>query len=562
VTDEPALPAAEQYVEDVLNGTITAGRLVRLACARHRKDLETGHERGLIFDEEAGARAIEFFGFLHHSKGEWAGEVFELAGWQAFIVWSLFGWKIKASGLRRFRNAYDEIARKNGKSTLAAGIGLLLFIADGEPGAEVYTAATKRDQAKITHGEAERMVKASPGLRKIIRIVRDNMHVPDTASKFEPLGADADTMDGLNIHGAVVDELHAHKTRAVLDVIETATGARRQPLIFKITTAGYDRTSVCWDDHIYAIQILEGTIEDDAFFAFIASIDEDDDWRDPAVWPKANPNLGISAKLDDLQVKCTKAREMATAQNAFRRLHLNEWTEQSVRWLDIEKWDKCPKVMDPEQLAGRTCYGGLDLSTKIDLTARALVFPPEPDDETKTYQALLQFFLPEDNMKERVERDRVPYDVWARAGLITLTPGNVIDYAFIRETVQQDAKRYNLIEMGYDPWNATQLAVQLVEDGIEMVEVRQGPKSMAEPTKELEALVKSRRLNSGGNPVLRWNAANVTVRTDPNDNYMPDKAKSYERIDGIVALLMGLGRAIVSANSQSVYTSRGLTILG
>lgn len=562
MTDEPALPAAEQYVEDVLNGTITAGRLVRLACARHRKDLETGHERGLIFDEEAGARAIEFFGFLHHSKGEWAGEVFELAGWQAFIVWSLFGWKIKASGLRRFRNAYDEIARKNGKSTLAAGIGLLLFIADGEPGAEVYTAATKRDQAKITHGEAERMVKASPGLRKIIRIVRDNMHVPDTASKFEPLGADADTMDGLNIHGAVVDELHAHKTRAVLDVIETATGARRQPLIFKITTAGYDRTSVCWDDHIYAIQILEGTIEDDAFFAFIASIDEDDDWRDPAVWPKANPNLGISAKLDDLQVKCTKAREMATAQNAFRRLHLNEWTEQSVRWLDIEKWDKCPKVMDPEQLAGRTCYGGLDLSTKIDLTARALVFPPEPDDETKTYQALLQFFLPEDNMKERVERDRVPYDVWARAGLITLTPGNVIDYAFIRETVQQDAKRYNLIEMGYDPWNATQLAVQLVEDGIEMVEVRQGPKSMAEPTKELEALVKSRRLNSGGNPVLRWNAANVTVRTDPNDNYMPDKAKSYERIDGIVALLMGLGRAIVSANSQSVYTSRGLTILG
>lgn len=566
------LPVAEQYARDVVAGRVPAGRLVIQACQRHIDDLEHGHERGLIFDERSAQHAIDFFGFLKHSKGEWAGQPLDLSPWQAFIVWCLFGWVHMATGLRRFRSAYVEVPRKNGKSTFAAGIGLYLFIADGEPGAEVYTAATKRDQARITHGEAERMVKASADLRNHVRIVRDNLNIPGTASKFEPLGADADTMDGLNIHGAVIDELHAHKTRAVVDVIETATGARRQSLIFKITTAGHDRNSVCWDDHRYCVQLLDKTLQDDAVFAYIATLDGDrivdgktvkgDDWRDPKAWAKANPNLGISVKIEDLQAKCEKAKAMATAQNAFRRLHLDEWTEQAIRWLDMQKWDACPHKIDLAAMAGRRCFAGVDLSTKIDLTARALVFPPDEESAgDQVYHVDVQFFLPEDNMAERVRRDRVPYDVWARAGLITLTPGNIVDQDFILEALQRDAEMFDLQECGYDPWNATQFAVRAQSAGIRMVEMRQGPKTYAEPTKQLEALVKAAFLNHGGNPILRWNAANTTVRVDPNDNYAPDKARSMERIDGIVATLMALGRAIVSENTQSVYTRRGLTII-
>ena len=366
---KPSCPV-EAYAQAVADGKIPAGNLIRLTCERHLKDLKTAKMRGLFFDADAARYVIKFYSFLKHSKGEWAGCTFELQPWQQFIVGSLFGWK-RADGTRRFRVAYVEVPRKNGKSTMLAGIGLYLLIADGEPGAEVYAAATKRDQAKIVWGEAAKMVKSSPALTKRVTTYmgKGNMNFPALGSKFEPLGADSDTMDGLNVHAAIIDELHAHKTRDVWDVLDTATGSRRQPLLFAITTAGTDQTSVCYEQHERARKLLEGVIEDDAYFAFIACLDEGDDYADPATWAKANPNFGISVKEDDLRRKAKTAKESPSALNAFLRLHLNKWTQQVDRWIDLDVWDQNAGIIKEEALAGRTCYGGLDLSSVDDMTA-------------------------------------------------------------------------------------------------------------------------------------------------------------------------------------------------
>lgn len=540
VTSAPAECRVTTYAQQVLDGAIPAGRLVRLACERHLRDLETGHQRGLWFDNEAATRAIAFFGFLRHSKGEWAGRAFELSPWQEFVVGSVFGWK-REDGTRRFRTAYNEVPRKNGKSTLSAGVGLYLAFFDNEPGAEVYAAATKRDQARIVWDEARRMVEATPQLRSRISVLTANLHSLATHSKFEPLGADADTLDGLNIHGAIVDELHAHRTRAIVDVLETATGSRRQPLIWYITTAGYDRTSVCWEHHDYSVKVLEGVIEDDRWFAYIATIDPGDDWRDPSAWAKANPNLGVSVKFDDLETKAARAEQVPGQQNAFRRLHLNEWTEQADRWLDMDVWDAGAVPVDPEALRGRPCFAGLDLSSTTDLTAFVAVFP----DDDGGYDVLCRFWCPAEGIRERARRDRVPYDVWAEQGYLTPTEGNVVDYDHIREEIREFAETYQVVEIPYDRWNATQLVTQLMSDGARMVPFGQGFASMAAPTAELERLIRGGKLRHGGHPILRWMASNVAVEQDPAGNLKPSKRRSTERIDGIVALIMAIGRAMV-----------------
>src|SRR5512139_2609270 len=334
---------AQDYIENVLSGRQVACKWVHLAVERHVKDLDTGAERGLTFDQTEAKKAIAFFSLLKHSKGEWAGQIIDLEPWQQFILWVLFGWK-RADGTRRFRAAYQEIARKNGKSTMGAGIGLYLLAADGEPGAEIYSAATKRDQARITHLEAVRMVRSSPMLKRRIRTFRYNLNIENTASKFEPLGADADTTDGLNIHGAIVDEIHAHKTREMWDKIDTATGARRQPLMFGITTAGYDRQSLCWTLNEYSKKVLDRVIDDDTFFGLIYTLDDGshggdpDDWQDETTWIKSNPNLNVSKKIDDLRRKCQRATEMPSAQNSFLRLELNVWTQSETKWMPIEHW--------------------------------------------------------------------------------------------------------------------------------------------------------------------------------------------------------------------------------
>lgn len=561
---------ALHYAENILSGRIIAGKWLKLCAERHLKDLEDGHKRGLRFDEESAQHAIDFFQFLRHSKGEWAGQVFELAPWQKFITGVLFGWK-NARGLRRFRTAYIECARKSGKTTWLAGTGLYLFVADNEPGAEIYTAATHRDQARISHSEATRMVKTSPGLSRRIRIFKDNLNIPDTASKFEPLGRDSDSCDGLNIHGALIDELHAHKTRDMWDVLETATGSRRQPLQIAITTAGFDRHTICWEQHQYVEKILEGIIQDDTYFGIIYGIDEEDDWEDEKCWIKANPGLGISVKLDDLQRKAKKAKETPSALNAFLRLHLDKWTESVTRWLSTDSWNACATAVDGDGVRGRICYAGLDLSSTTDISAFVLVFPPATNGDK--YQVLCRFFVPQDNARDRARRDKVPYETWIREGYITATPGNVVDYAFILAQIDEDAQKYDLQALAFDRWGATKVMQDLQEMGFErpadnkraqrhLIDFGQGFASMTSPTKELEKLVLSGQLAHGGNPVLSWMASNVVVRQDPAGNIKPDKEKSTEKIDGIVALIMALDRATRHAgNHGSVYETRGMLML-
>ena len=548
----------ERYVEDVLQERAPACKWVRLACERHLRDLEEGGERGLRFDERAAVKGIGFFRFLRHSKGEWAGQPLTLEPWQQFLIGVIFGWK-RADGLRRFRTAYVEVPRKNGKSTVASGVGLYLFDADGEPGAEVYTAATKRDQARITHSEATRMVKASPFLRKRIRVFKDNLHVEGTASKFEPLGRDADSMDGLNIHGAVVDELHAHKTRDVWDVLETATGARRQPLMLGITTAGFNRASLCWELHEYTQKILNRVSEDDSFFGIIFTIDEGDDWWAPATWAKANPNYGLSVKPDDLERKATKAKEMPSALNSFLRLHLNVWTQAETQWLDPDVWRVCAGTVDENGLRGRRCYGGLDLSRTTDITALVWVFPPEIEGEP--YQVLCRFWIPETAMRERSRKDGVNYETWVRQGLIETTPGEVIDYSYVYAQIDEDAQRFDVVEIAFDRWGAAQVYQTLENDGLTMVQMGQGFQSMSAPMKELEKLILSRQINHGGNPVLTWMADNLIAAEDGAGNLKPDKKSSTERIDGMVALIMGLDRAVRHGGAQSIYEEQELRFL-
>ncbi len=549
---------AGQYVDDVLAGRQVAGKWARLACERHRRDLERGLERGLHFDGQTARQAVAFFSLLKHSKGEWAGRPLHLEPWQQFLVASLFGWK-REDGTRRFRTSYLECGRKNGKTTLASGIGLYLMLADGEPGAEIYSVATKKDQARISHSEATRMAKSSPAVRREVEIVRDNIHIVDTASKFEPLGADADTLDGLNVHGALVDEVHAHKTRAVWDAIETATGSRRQPLMVAITTAGYDRRSLCYQQHEYSEKVLQQVIEDDSWFGIIYTLDDEDEWDDENVWVKPNPNLGISKKWDDMRRLAARAKEMPSQLNAFQRLHLAIWTQAETKWVPLDHWNICGQAVDADGLRGRTCYGGLDLSSNIDVSAFLLVFPPQADGDD--YQALARFWIPEEAMIERSRRDRVPYDVWVRQGYITATPGNVIDYAWILHQIDQDAQAYDVREVAFDRWGATKIQTELAERGGDdwLVQFGQGYVSMNPPMRELERLILEHKLAHGNNPVLTWMANNLVVRTDPAGNIKPDKEKSIEKIDGMVALVMALDRALRhEPPKRSVYEDRGL----
>jgi phage terminase large subunit-like protein len=545
-----------QYAHDVVAGKIVACKSVRLACERHLRDMKHQKERGLKFNPEAAKHAIDFFGWLKHSKGEWAGRTIELEPWQQFIIWCVFGW-IREDGTRRYRTAYIEVARKNGKSTKLAGVGLYMLLADSEPGAEVYTAATKRDQARITHSEATRMVKASPALRRKLTVFKDNIHIAGSASKFEPLGKDADSLDGLNVHCAVIDELHAHKSRDMVDILDTATGSRRQPLIFMITTAGFDRQSVCWEQHEYTEKVLSGVVDDDSFFGIVYTLDEGDDWEDERNWIKANPNLGVSKKLDDMRRKAKKAKEMPTALNAFLRLELNVWTQAETKWISLEHWNSCGKAVDANGLRGRVCYAGLDLSSTLDITAFVLVFPPETDEDD--YHVLCRFWVPEVAMHERSKRDRVPYDVWVRQGHVTATPGEVIDYDYVSEQVKSDCNMYDLRELAFDRWNSSQLINDLQKENVtDLVQFGQGFSSMSAPMKDLEKLIVEHRIAHGNNPVLTWMANNLVASEDAAGNIKPDKEKSTERIDGMVALIMALDRALRHGSSISVYEQRGI----
>jgi phage terminase large subunit-like protein len=832
----PHINAAEvavKYANDVINGTIIAGKLVQYAAKRFLEDIANGALRGIIFDKDAAQHVVDFFGFLQHSKGEWGGEVFKLEPWQVFILANVFGW-YKADGTRRFNEVYIEIARKNGKTTLLSGIGLYLLLMDDEPGAEVYCvspyskiltedlhwvnagdlavgqsvwgfdeyapknetyrklrpsvvlsttkvrqpsyrlymedgryvecsathlwlarrerssqkwltteslkvgdslrdigcpwreennkdagylagvfdgeaclttkgkredrngyaitfpqnpgivlehvkellarfsfsysegiskkvkklailgglreslrflgairpkrllakvptwlagaslgragrlkitkieflgtqeviaigtstatlivngflshncAATKKDQARICFDEAVRMRKSSSFLSARIVALRSNLHVVSTSSKFEPLSSEDDTLDGLNIHGAIIDELHAHPDRKLYDVLFESTKSRRQPLIISITTAGYDREGICYKQREFGSKIVEGILSNrsdnyagDNFFAFIACIDEDDDWTDERNWYKANPNLGICVKLEGLRQAATKAKEDPTALNSFLRKHLNKWTSQDTAWMDPDKWSACNiagkdkngnnAIYDVkklrkaaiEYLKDRQCFGGLDLSSKIDISSFSLIFPPTNED--KRWHVLCWNWVPELNVPERVKKDRIPYDVWIREGFIEKTDGNVVDQDTVREKIKEIKKLFIINEIGFDSWNSTQISLQLEQDGLKMVETRQGYKTFSEPMKEMMALVLSKKIEHYGDPVLSWAMNNVAATCDPAGNIKPDKEKAKEKIDPAVASLMALARAIANpVLAANPYNKRGITFI-
>lgn len=434
----------------------------------------------------------------------------------------------------------------------------------------IPTHNTKRDQARICHGEAVRMVRSAPGLG--VATLRDNLHRVASAQKFEPLGSDADTTDGLNIHGVIIDEYHAHRTRDLRDRLDTAMGARRQPQGWTITTAGDDELSPCFQDREIARAVLEGTIDDDTLLAFIASPDEKDDWTEESTWSKGNPNLGISVKLDALRDEANSAMQSPAKQNAFRRFRLNQWTRATTRFLDLAKWDACAGPLDPraleDALAGGICYGGLDLSSKSDLTAFVLVFPPE-DVHTGVFDVVSRFWLPEAALTRPDRPRNVPLEQWAEEGHLILTPGEAIDHAFIFAELEQLYARYRIHDVNFDRWGSDFVRPQLEEIGLLMVQFGQGFKDMSEPTKQLEALVLKQRLRHGGHPILRWNADCLEVATDPAGNLKPvkpDTRKSTKRIDGQVALIMALARAMPMGQSppgeRSVYEDRGLAMVG
>lgn len=542
---------------------------VELARERHERDLLTGHERGLWFDEQAADRAVALFpAMFNHIKGEWAGRPFELDEWQATdLVRPLFGWKklppgmtpalaektpfmdrLSAGIVRRFQTAYWEMGRKNGKSMLAAGIGLILTVADFEMGAEVYATATKRDQAKVVHGMATQMVKKGNGLLEFVKIARDNLSVPEMFSKFEPLGADANTLDGLDPHGNVIDEYHAHKTSSVKDVMTSGQGSRRQPLTLIITTAGFNQHSPCFDEHRFVEQLLEGVVDNDQYFGIIYTLDEGDDWKDPKNWAKANPGIGVSPKLEYIESQVRIAKQKPSDRNNVLVKNLNIWVQQSTRFLDLEFWDRSGFDADPvewrarkmEELAGYPCMGGLDLGSTSDFTAFCLVF--EADDGG--YLWLPWFWLPEDTVDKREENLRRTYEVWHRQEFLTYTQGNVTDYDVMRATIGELGERFSILSIGVDRnFQGAQCCTNLQKDGFDIYAFGQGFMSMTNPTKALEETVLREKLYHGNNPVMRWMASNVEVKTDEAGNIKPKKPMhgSPYKIDGIVAGIEGIG---------------------
>lgn len=535
-----------KYAKEVVAGNIPANELVILACKRHLNDLKKSKTKAFPykFDVDLANRYLDFFDLLKHSKGELAGQPIHLELWQCFRIGSVFGWVHKETGLRRFFEAYHQVPRKNGKSTEAAGVGVELLTIDGEQGAEVYSAATKKDQARIIFDEAKRMVNASSHIKRHINIYQTNMSMPMSNSKFEPLSSDANSLDGLNIHGGIIDELHAHKTRDVYDVLVTATGARKQPLIWIVTTAGFNTNGICYEKYEYSVKVLKGVIEDDRFFCYIAQADENDDPFDENTWIKANPNIGVSCSLEDLRTKAKQAKEIPAALTNFMVKHLNMWVNAETAWMNMQKYKECEEAnsdFDIGQLEGERCFCGVDLSATTDITSVNLEFPLHDG----RYAWINHCFLPEDGILEKERRDKVPYTAWAREGYITLTPGPTIDYEWIQSYIMEMGKKYQIQEIDYDPWNSTQFANNLMNEGFECVEIRQGFKTLSEPIKDVEKLILEKRLITFNNPVLRFAISNAVPSLDPAGNIKLDKSKASKRIDPIIAGVTSHVRAML-----------------
>lgn len=501
--------------------------------------------KGFWFDKAAADRACEFFPiYLRHIDGAKYAEPFNLEGWQREIIRTVFGWK-RPDGTRRYRTVYLFLPRKNGKTTLISGLANYLLTADGEPGAQVYSAAGDREQASIMFESAKSMARLSPALWKRLKPFKRSIVYEKTMSTYKVLSADAKLKHGLNASAILFDELHVQKNRELWDTLKTSTGARRQPLTFAITTAGYDKNSICWEVHEYALAVKKGTIQDDSFLPIIYCADPEDDWTDPKVWKKANPNLGVSISESYLKEQCTMAQNNPAFENTFKRLHLNIWTSQDQKALSIETWDASGDAggdVEEQSLLGRKCYGGLDLASRTDIAALAYDFT-FPDG---SHKSLFRFFVPEERIKGQSEKMLQDYEFWEKEGYLIKTAGNVIDHRQILKVVREDMAKFQIMEMAFDRWGATHLVQDLEDDGLTMVPFGQGFASMGLPTKEFLVLTTDKKIHHGNNPVMRWMVDNLVLKSDPAGNLKPDKSKAQKKIDGVVAYIMALGRSILA----------------
>ena len=500
-----------------------------------------------MYDQTKADHAVNFINCLKHTKGQWRGVPFELLPWQDKIIRDIFG-TVKENGYRQYNTAYVEIPKKNGKSELAAAVALLMTCGDGEWGAEVYGCASDRQQASIVFDVAVDMVDQCPALKKRIKPIMSvkRLVYQPTNSFYQVLSAEAYTKHGLNVHAVIFDELHAQPNRELFDVMTKGSGDART-----------DRNSICFEQHQKAEDILMGRKIDPTFYPVIYGIADDDDWGSEESWYKANPSLGHTIALEKVQNAYQSAKENPAEENIFRQLRLNQWVKQSTRWMPMDRWDECDFEVDQDSLLGRECYAGLDLSSTSDITAFVLVFPPRTEEEK--YSILPFFWIPEENLQLRVRRDHVPYDVWEKQGHLQMTEGNVIHYGFIEKFIEDLGMKYHILEIAFDRWGAVQMVQNLEGMGFTVVPFGQGYKDMSPPTKELMKLTLEKKLAHGGHPVLRWMMDNVFVRQDPAGNIKMDKEKSTEKIDGAVATVMALDRAIRNEGTTgSVYDERGI----
>ncbi|HEY1603863.1 MAG TPA: terminase TerL endonuclease subunit, partial [Pirellulales bacterium] len=507
---------------------------------------------GCRFDERAADHAASFFPrFLRHSKGRFAGQPFELLDFQRDqLVKPLFGWKLPGKqALRRFRKAYVEWAKKNGKSTIAAGLALYLLTGDGEPGPEVYCAAVDRDQASIVFRECAQMVIKSPELKREVRLIPSTRSIvlPDGSGRLQALSADVENKEGKNIHALIFDELHAQTGDGLWNTLRYAFAARQQPLLFAITTAGFNRRSLCWQVREYAQRVHAGKVHDNSQFTMICAAADGDDWSKESTWRKANPSLGVTINLADFRADFEEARHSPARENAWRRYRINQWVTQESRFIPMEHWKQCAGGATAEELRGRECMGGLDLASTRDLTSLYLLFP----DGEGGFDSLVYFWCPLDSIRERSRKDQVPYDLWHKAGLLRATEGTAMDYAVVRRDINQLADIYGIKDLAVDRlFQGAQLSMELAADGLNVIAFGQGFYSMAAPTKEFERLVVTHKLRHTNHEVLNWMAENMAVSQDPAGNLKPDKKKSSEKIDGVVAGIMALGRAMVDQQPE------------
>lgn len=536
-----------RYARGVLSGRIPACSLVKKACERQLDDLDRyGDGKRFIYDAEAGDRICWFIEHLTHVKGELAGQEIKLEPWQVFILHTTFSWKT-TEGIRRFRRVYIEVPRGNGKSSLSSGVALFCLCGDREPGAEVYSFATTRDQAKIVFGDAKEMARQNPKLKRAfdLQVLATSLYVPKTNSYFQAKSSEGSTLDGLNTHLAVIDELHAHKTRAVYDVVETSLGKRRNSLMWVITTAGFDTAGICYEVRSFVKQILNKEAQDESQFGIIYGLDEGDDWTSEEALQKANPNWGVSVRPEIITSLQAKAIARPSAANNFKTKHLDVWCSAASSWMDMPAWNLCRRSIALSDFEGFDCYMGLDLGAKNDLTAKVLVFPVEENGRLN-YYVFGTYYAPRAAL---LKSGNSQYDGWETLGYLKVTEGAVTDFNQIEADILEDCSRFRVKSVAYDPWQATQLATRLSDNDVPMVEYRNTVQNMSDPMKWLEALVQDKRLIHEGDPALTWMMGNVVAKRDFKDNVFPRKEVYENKIDGAVALIMALGLCVNEENA-------------